>query len=105
LVELEKIETFNIRGLTKEDISFLSEILEKISLSEESSPLSRELLAKWKTTSKTWLEQSKEPSYLGCEVCEIKHSSHSSCPITEESIKLCDDCYQARKKHYEQESN
>ena len=89
-MKLEKIETYNLTGLTQEDLSFLSEIIEKVNLSEDSSPLSIDLLHRWRNLLCT---------DLICEACDTKEDVQPLlCPLSNSIVTICPSCHESRKK-------
>ena len=91
MVKLEKIETFTLSGLTGDDMAFLSEVFEKITLSEDSTQASKDLLEKWKK-----LLQVESRQCVGCDTTE--NVAEALCPLTDQLENLCEECYNKREE-------
>ena len=94
-MEINKSESFSINNLSKEELLFILEVISKIQLTEESTELSFVIAEKFKKMSLNYLPQILDS--LICEGCSLSASEEQICPLTNEKVLLCKDCYNKRE--------
>jgi hypothetical protein len=106
-MKINKFESYSIEGLSKEEVTFLFNIVNQVQLSENSDPSAFDFIKKFKQLSSQYLdtsptEQLSPPEYLQCEGCESESQSNTEtismklCPISKKSMLLCDQCFNKR---------
>lgn len=118
-MKASKEEFYKISKITKADFLFLLEVIDRLSLDENSSIVAQQSLKNWKsfkdevyslsssseensvTSPNTTSRPNEIPSCDGCEA--LKEQDGGSiltrvCPISLEKIPLCNSCYEIRSK-------
>ena len=88
-------EVYSIEDLTREEMLFLFELIEKTKLAESSSPLSREIYSKFELLRQ---EVANTPALSYCVGCHTTEDVDTHwCPVVGTEQLLCLDCFQNRK--------
>lgn len=102
-MKLKKKETFSIENLSKDELLFLFEVIEKIELSSESTHLSFEIANKFRQFREEVFSTPsthEEINHSLCEGCESNMDvSKQTCPVSETETLLCTNCFLFRKHH------
>lgn len=101
-MKINKLETYSIDELSKDELVFILEVIDKIQLTEDSTPLSFEIAKRFKQMRKS-LEiessDSEEPRQedIECNGCPTTDNVEiRPCPISKQLTPLCNKCFKSR---------
>lgn len=98
-MKINRHETFSIEGLSKEEVLFLFEVIEKLKLTPDSTPISFQIAEKFKAFRKDLFAPAEEDT-LVCDGCEtLLEVEMAHCPVEDKELPLCPVCLLHRKHH------
>ncbi len=97
-MKINRKESYSIDDLTKDEVLFLFEVIEKLQLSADSSQVSFDIAEKFKAFHHDLFETEESNEDLVCDGCEgLIEVSMVQCPAEETMLPLCPVCLLKRQ--------